>query len=58
MLGTTGTQMTIKPDTDGARVFKIEVNSGILNQEAQAADWIGGFWALNREKGVRIETWI
>jgi hypothetical protein len=48
-----GVEETINPGADGARVFEIPTNSGVLNQEAQAADWEGGFWVLNRE---RIET--
>lgn len=34
------------------------MRSGILNQEAQAADWEGGFWALNREIVSDDEAWI
>jgi BNR repeat-containing family member len=53
-----GVDMTIKPDADGARVFEIPIQSGILNQEGQAVDWEGGFWALNREKVEGEEKWI
>jgi hypothetical protein len=48
-----GVEETVNPGAVGARVFEIPTNSGVLNQEAQAADWKGGFWVLNRE---RIET--
>ena len=53
-----GIEFTIKPGHDGARVFEIPMGSGILNQEAQTADWIGGFWALNRENAGGAEKWI
>ncbi|KAF5495865.1 hypothetical protein CGCF413_v009029 [Colletotrichum fructicola] len=43
---------TVFPDADGLIVFDIPQNSGILNQEAQAADEDGGFHALNRENEV------
>lgn len=51
-------ETTIKPGAKGARVFGIPILSGILNQEGQAADWEGGFWALNREKVEGKEFWI
>ena len=51
-------ETTIKPDAKGARVYEIPMLGGILNQEGQAADWEGGFWALNREKVERKEFWI
>jgi BNR repeat-containing family member len=53
-----GVETTIKPSADGARVFEIPMNSGILNQEGQAVDWEGGFWALNREKVQGKQKWI
>jgi hypothetical protein len=53
-----GVEMTIKPNADRARVFDIPMHSGILNQEGQAVDWEGGFWALNREKVKGEEKWI
>jgi hypothetical protein len=53
-----GFEITIKPNADGARVYQIPLHSGILNQEGQAADWEGGFWALNREQMQGKETWI
>ncbi|KAK1579342.1 uncharacterized protein LY79DRAFT_522881 [Colletotrichum navitas] len=43
---------TVLPDGDGLIVFDIPTNSGILNQEAQAADDSGGFHVLNRENEV------
>jgi len=49
---------TINPGAQGARVFEIPMNSGILNQEGQAVDCEGGFWALNREKIAGEEKWI
>jgi hypothetical protein len=51
-------ETTIKPDAKGARVFEIPMLSGILNQEGQAADWDGGFWALNRENVEGNEFWL
>lgn len=45
---------TVFPDCEGLIVFDIPMNSGILNQEAQAADDDGGFHVLNREN----EVWI
>ncbi|KAK1964112.1 hypothetical protein LY78DRAFT_748647 [Colletotrichum sublineola] len=45
---------TVFPDCDGLIVFNIPMNSGILNQEAQAADGNGGFHVLNREN----EVWL
>lgn len=51
-------ESSIKPGAEGARVFEIPMNSGILNQEGQAADWGGGFWVLNREKVSGTEKWI
>ncbi|KUJ22481.1 uncharacterized protein LY89DRAFT_704198 [Mollisia scopiformis] len=51
-------EVTIKPGAKGARVFDIPMNSGILNQEGQALDWDGGFWALNREKVSGVEKWM
>jgi hypothetical protein len=56
--GGEGVEVTIKPNADGARVFDIPMHSGILNQEGQAIDWEGGFWALNREKVNGEEKWI
>jgi hypothetical protein len=53
-----GVPATIKDDVVGARVFEIPMGSGILNQEAQCADWAGGFWALNRERINRQQTWM
>jgi hypothetical protein len=53
-----GVEMTIKPAADRARVFEIPMHSGILNQEGQAVDWGGGFWALNREKVEGEEKWL
>jgi hypothetical protein len=53
-----GLASTIRPGAKGARVFEIPAGSGILNQEAQAADWKGGFWALNRERIGGKEIWI
>lgn len=53
-----GIEVTIKNGAKGARVFEIPMGSGILNQEAQCADWAGGFWALNREKLDMQETWM
>lgn len=53
-----GVETTIKPCADGARVFKIPMHSGILNQEGQAVDLEGGFWALNREKVEGEQKWI
>ncbi|QSZ29712.1 hypothetical protein DSL72_004229 [Monilinia vaccinii-corymbosi] len=48
---------TILPESK-ARVFEIPMGSGILNQEAQAVDWDGGFWVLNRENGMGEQQWI
>jgi len=53
-----GVESSITPDLKGARVFDIPMNSGILNQEGQAADCEGGFWVLNRENGSGQERWI
>lgn len=53
-----GIEVTIKNGAKGARVFEIPMGSGILNQEAQCADWAGGFWAVNREKLDMQETWV
>lgn len=53
-----GVANTIKPGILGARVFDIPMGSGILNQEAQTADWERGFWVLNREKVDGVEKWI
>ncbi|KAG9236479.1 hypothetical protein BJ875DRAFT_525530, partial [Amylocarpus encephaloides] len=49
---------SIMPETKEMRVFDIPMGSGILNQEAQVADWDGGFWVLNREKINGVEHWI
>lgn len=49
---------TIKPGAAGAKVFDIPMCSGILNQEAQAADWEGGFYALNRENTSGEQKWV
>lgn len=46
---------TIKPDAEGATVFEIPMQSGILNQKSQVSDWSGGFWVLNREKVFDVE---
>lgn len=54
----TGVACSITPSVQEARVFEIPRNSGILNQEAQVADWEGGFWALNREERDGEERWI
>ncbi|TQN69533.1 hypothetical protein CSHISOI_06007 [Colletotrichum shisoi] len=43
---------TVFPDGEDLIVFDIPMNSGILNQEAQAADGDGGFHVLNRENEV------
>ncbi|TDZ54082.1 hypothetical protein CTRI78_v006554 [Colletotrichum trifolii] len=43
---------TVFPEAEGLVVFAIPQNSGILNQEAQAADDSGGFHVLNRENEV------
>ena len=51
-------ETTINPDAKGARVYEIPMLSGILNQEGQAADWDGGFWALNRENVEGNEFWL
>ncbi|KAA8576511.1 hypothetical protein EYC84_006621 [Monilinia fructicola] len=48
---------TILPGFE-ARVFEIPMGSGILNQEAQAVDWDGGFWVLNRENMAGEQQWI
>ncbi|KAF7923569.1 hypothetical protein BELL_0005g00220 [Botrytis elliptica] len=48
---------TILPQSK-ARVFEIPMGSGILNQEAQAADRKGGFWVLNRENSAGEQQWI
>ncbi|KAF4625612.1 hypothetical protein G7Y89_g12552 [Cudoniella acicularis] len=53
-----GSSNSIMPEAAGVRVFEIPMGSGILNQEAQATDWDGGFWALNREKINNEERWI
>lgn len=53
-----GVETTIKPGADGLRIFDIPMKSGILNQEGQAADWEGGFWALNREIVDGDEKWV
>ena len=53
-----GVEATIKPGAEGARVFEIPMNSGILNQEGQAVDWEGGFWVLNRELVGGAEKWM
>ncbi|KKA24122.1 hypothetical protein T310_1853 [Rasamsonia emersonii CBS 393.64] len=45
---------SIYPDANGLIVFDIPMNSGIMNQEAQAVDRKGGFHVLNRER----EVWI
>ena len=49
---------SIVPTSDGVRVFEIPMGSGILNQEAQCADWEGGFWVLNRERRKGEEKWM
>lgn len=50
---------TIAPRSPGITVFAIPQNSGILNQEAQAADGAGGrFHVLNREKVAGSLTWM
>ncbi|KAH8602796.1 hypothetical protein B0O99DRAFT_604336 [Bisporella sp. PMI_857] len=49
---------TIRPGAYGIRVFEIPMGSGILNQEAQAADWEGGFWVLNRENRSGSQRWV
>jgi hypothetical protein len=49
---------SIYPTSEGLVVFDIPMNSGILNQEAQAADQHGGFHVLNREKVSGQEKWI
>lgn len=49
---------TIRPNSKDIRVFEIPMGSGILNQEAQSADWEGGFWVLNRESVSGEEHWI
>lgn len=49
---------SIKPDSEGVQAFKIPMESGILNQEGQTADDIGGFWVLNREKVAGEERWM
>jgi hypothetical protein len=56
--GEDGAPSTIKADTKGAKVFDIPMGSGILNQEAQAPDWLGGFWALNRQRIDGNQTWM
>jgi hypothetical protein len=56
--GASQVECTIKPGAEGARVFEIPTGSGILNQEAQAADWEGRFWALNRENRSGEEKWM
>ncbi|KAF2144280.1 uncharacterized protein K452DRAFT_285520, partial [Aplosporella prunicola CBS 121167] len=48
---------TVRPSTEGITVFDIPINSGILNQESQSADGLGGFHVLNREKWNGVETW-
>ena len=53
-----GVANSIKTGIEGARVYDIPMGSGILNQEAQTADWEGGFWVLNREKVDGVEQWI
>lgn len=49
---------TVRPTTKGITVFEIPTNSGILNQEGQAAAPDGGFHVLNREKLDGVQTWV
>jgi len=48
---------TILPDTKGIRVFEIPKGSGILNQEGQCVDGLGGIYVLNRENRSGAEKW-
>jgi hypothetical protein len=56
--GGKGEKQTILPSTEGITVFNIPMNSGILNQEGQCADWGGGFHVLNRENRSGRQKWI
>lgn len=51
-------ERTIKPGASGARIYEIPMGSGILNQEAQTADWEGRFLVLNRENRSGEERWM
>jgi hypothetical protein len=51
-------ECTIKPGAESAKVFETPTGSGILNQEAQSADWEARFWALNRENRSGEEKWM
>ncbi|OCL04639.1 hypothetical protein AOQ84DRAFT_300473 [Glonium stellatum] len=53
-----GKSSTVLPTTEGIVVFDLPTQSGILNQEAQAADAIGGFHVLNRENLSGKEEWM
>lgn len=48
---------TILPDTEGIRVVEIPKGSGILNQEGQCVDGLGGVFVLNRENRSGKEKW-
>jgi hypothetical protein len=48
----------ILPSSRGIKVFDIPMNSGILNQEGQCADFDGGFHVLNRERIDGRMKWI
>jgi hypothetical protein len=50
--------LTVLPTAEGIVVFDLPTQSGILNQEAQAADAIGGFHVLNRENLSGKEEWM
>lgn len=53
-----GRDLTVLPTAEGIVVFDLPTQSGILNQEAQAADAIGGFHVLNRENLSGKEEWM
>jgi len=52
-----GAEGTILPSSKGIVVVDIPKNSGIMNQEAQVADWEGGFHVLNRDNTSGKEEW-
>jgi hypothetical protein len=52
ILARPGTGESVFPDAEGLTAFEIPLNSGIMNQEAQAVDYDGGFHVLNRENEV------
>ncbi|KAL7414839.1 hypothetical protein BDY24DRAFT_440300 [Mrakia frigida] len=58
--GTALPEGPILPSMEGILAFEIPKGSGILNQEAQTLDSLGGFHVLNREfnKTTGAQTWM